>query len=112
VTRHRDLVVSGDTVSGVTYGATPVVSTFARSRGRSARHELVHVEQNRFMQETWGRPLEGWLRQRTPGLRRIPTWVELGVAAPAVAAVETAAYGSNGPLARAKEAEAKGLATH
>jgi hypothetical protein len=107
VTQDRHIrMPDGDLVQGVAAASTIVISAFSADRSRTARHEFAHVQQHWFMQETWGRPVEDYLRARVPGLRRIPKWLELGVVPPTVAVLEAAIWGSDGPLLRLQESEA------
>jgi hypothetical protein len=106
VTRRLPIVNGVDT-DGVTSGAAIVMSEFARDPELTLRHELVHVHQQRFIAETWSRPIEGALRSSVPMLRWIPSWIDLGFFGPSLVSAERAAFGRmRGPYARLLESEA------
>lgn len=76
-------IVNGDReVGGFAIAPTIVVSSLAYDVDRVVRHEVVHVHQQWFVQETIGQPVENVIRQRLRFARRIPGWLELGVAGP------------------------------
>lgn len=99
----------GKLVQGVAHGSNIVISAFSADPSRTARHEFVHVQQQRFLDEAWGRPIEGYLRTRIPGGRRIPRWLELGIVPPALEFMEVAVFGRDGPVRRLAESEAQML---
>jgi hypothetical protein len=99
----------GRLAQGVTIGSTVVISALAVDPSRIARHEFVHVQQLWFLEEALGRPIEGYLRTRIPGGRRIPRWLELGIVPPALEWVEWAIFGRDGPVRRLAESEAEML---
>jgi hypothetical protein len=110
VTRNRHIrMPGGELAQGVARAPTIVVSTFSTDRARTTRHEFVHVQQQWFLDEAWGRPVESYLRARIPGGRRIPRWLELGVVPLAFVWVEAALFGSDGPVRRLAESEAEML---
>jgi hypothetical protein len=99
----------GKLVQGVAAGSLVVISAFAADPSRVRRHEFVHVQQYWFLDEALGRPIEGYLRTRIPGGRRIPRWLELGVVPPALGWMEIALFGHDGPVRRLVESEAEML---
>jgi hypothetical protein len=99
----------GKLVQGVATAPLVVISAFAADPSRTARHEFVHVQQQRFLDEAWGRPIEGYLRTRIPGGGRIPRWLELGIVAPGLEFMEVAIFGRDGPVRRLAESEAQML---
>jgi hypothetical protein len=110
VTRNRHIrMPDGELVQGVASAPTIVVSTFSTDQSRTVRHEFVHVQQQWFLDEAWGRPIERYLRARIPGGARIPRWLEIGVVPVAFVWVETALFGSDGPVRRLAESEAEML---
>lgn len=104
-TRRRTIVSGGDEVSGVAFGSTMVISQFASNPDRTFRHEVVHVRQFQFFEEVLGRPLEGVVRSRR-GLRRIPSWLEVGGFWPGMRTLEGALLGRDSPVYRHMETEA------
>lgn len=99
----------GELAWGVAHASTIVVSAFSGDPSRTARHEFVHVQQYWFLEEALGRPIEGYLRTRIPGGRRIPRWLELGIVPPAIGWMEWAIFGRDGPVYRLVQAEAEML---
>lgn len=92
---------------GFTVGAVVVVSGDAEMPAATFRHEVVHVQQQRYIQELWGLPVESMLRHRLR-VTWLPEWLELGVAGPALIASESVLTGGgSGPLRRAQEWEAR-----
>lgn len=110
VTDDRYIVSRGDTADGAATGSVVVLSAFAGDAGHTLRHEAVHVHQHWFMQETWGRPAERWLRSSLPGMKRLPRWMELGLVPPLYNAVEVGTMGRRAPLFNGRESEALSLA--
>jgi len=110
VARRRYIrMPDGDVVQGVADASTIVISSLSPDRSRIARHEFVHVQQYWFLDETLGRPIEGYLRARVPGGRYVPRWLELGVVPPALGALDAAIWGSEGPVYRLAQSEAEML---
>lgn len=105
-TRNKDIILNGQRVGGVTTASVVVVSEFARDPARTMRHEAVHVQQQWFMQEAWGRPAEELLRKRIPKGKWVPRWLEPGVLVPIFSGGEDVVFGNNGPLTRLMQAEA------
>jgi hypothetical protein len=99
----------GKLVQGVANAPLVVISAFSADPSRTARHEFVHVQQQWFLDEAWGRPIEGYLRRRIPGGRHIPRWLELGIVPPALELMEGAIFGRDGPIRRLAESEAEML---
>ena len=92
---------------GLTVGSVILVSKYAQNRDATFRHELVHAQQQRFMQELWRRPVEVAARQALK-VRWLPEWLELGLVSPAISATERALTGGGtGPLRRAQEWESR-----
>jgi hypothetical protein len=109
VTRDMRIVnAEGEEFGGIALAPVVVIGAFARDPARTMRHEVVHVQQHWFMQEAWGRPIEDVLRPKLPGARFIPRWFELGIAVPALSAVERWLPGRSG-LQALLEAEAERL---
>jgi hypothetical protein len=104
VTQQKRIIFEDTEVLGVAMGPLVVLSAFAGDESRVMRHELVHVHQHWFGQEVWGRPLEELLRPRILGLRRLPSWLELGVVVPSLISVERQLLGRRS-LRRFTEAE-------
>jgi hypothetical protein len=99
----------GQRAAALTAGSTITLSDRASDPAESYVHERIHVQQEWFLQETWGRPVEDALRQRTPLLRRLPRWLELGVVPPTLLAAEGSTLGRDGPLRFTREWEAEAL---
>jgi hypothetical protein len=99
----------GKLVEGVTTAPVVVISSLSADPSRIARHEFVHVQQQRFLDEAWGRPIEDYLRKRIPGGPRIPRWLELGIVSPGLELMEIAIFGRDGPARRLAESEARML---
>lgn len=97
-------------LNGLAVGSLIVMSAFSTDPPRTAHHELVHVHQYMFLDEAIGRPIEEYLRRRIPLARRLPRWLELGVVAPALGAMEYWIFGSDGPVYRLVESEAEMVA--
>jgi len=100
---------SGWRAAATTTGTTITLSDHASQPAETYAHERVHVQQEWFLQETWGRPVEAALRRRTPGLRRLPRWLELGVVPPALLELEGETLGRDGPMRASREWEARSL---
>ena len=104
---YRWILTDGDRADGVTAAAPVVViSGFARDAELVMRHEATHLYQCWFMQDAWGLPLERALRARVPALRKIPSWLDLGIIAPAIATSNDVWFGDERFLSGAMEAEA------
>jgi hypothetical protein len=99
----------GQRAAALTAASTITLSDRASNPAESYVHERIHVQQEWFLQETWGRPVEDALRQRTPLLRRLPRWLELGVVPPTLLAAEGSTLGRDGPLRFTREWEAEAL---
>jgi hypothetical protein len=110
VTRNRRIVINEAQWGGFAAIASPVVflDTTIGDPERTLRHEVVHAHQHWFMQDAWGRPVDEFLRRRLPGFRFIPRWIDLGIAAPAIAVLEQLPPGKSG-LKVLIEAEAERL---
>ena len=104
-TRDLRVLRDGQEVWGIAVAPIAVVSAFAVDSASVVRHEVVHVHQHWFVQDTWGRPIEGILRRRIPGARRIPAWLELGAGGQALLILEGRINGGAG-ADRLMEAEA------
>jgi hypothetical protein len=102
------IVFDGGEFAGVAEAPVVIVGASATDTSRIVRHELVHVHQDWFLQEVWGRPVEDLIRRRLPGARFIPRWLELGAAVPAFLTLEKALPGRSG-LRGVTEAEAERL---
>ena len=102
------IMLDGKEVGGLTRASVVVVGAANADTSRTVRHEVVHVHQNWFLQDAWGRPIEDLLRRKLPGARFIPRWLELGGAAPGLLALEEWLPGRSG-LRAIKEAEAERL---
>lgn len=102
------IMLEGEEFAGIARAAVVVVGAAASDTSRTVRHEVVHVHQNWFLQDAWGRPIEDLLRRKVPGARFIPRWLELGGAAPGLFALEAWLPGRSG-LRAIKEAEAERL---
>lgn len=100
---------AGRRAAALTAGSTITLSDLASNPAQSYVHERIHVQQEWFLQETWGRPMEDALRQRAPLLRRLPRWLELGIVPPALLAAEGSTLGRDGPLRFTREWEAEAL---
>ncbi|HJQ21672.1 MAG TPA: hypothetical protein VJ867_15090 [Gemmatimonadaceae bacterium] len=79
-----DIVLDGDqAIDGVTYGPAIVVERVGREVPANVwKHEGTHVLQNYFEQDAWGIPIEDAVRKHLPMpmLRRIPDWIDIGIA--------------------------------
>ena len=102
---HRHVQFNETNVDGAATGPVAIVSAFADDPDQTARHEIVHVYQNWFTQEAWGRPVESYLRSRMPFGNRIPSWIEFGVGSPALLMIEHWIVGRRGTILL-EEAEA------
>lgn len=102
---HRHVQFDETNVDGAATGPVALISAFADDPDRTARHEIVHVYQNWFTQEAWGRPIESYLRSRMPFGDRIPSWIEFGVGSPVLLLVEHWVVGRRGTILL-EEAEA------
>jgi hypothetical protein len=106
-TKHRRIILDGEEFGGFQAGPVAVISSLEDDPAQILRHEITHVQQQRFMQEAWARPLESYLREHVPGVARLPNWFELGVTGLAIEALSTAMWPPNrGPVNRLVEAEA------
>ena len=103
--RRGSLMRGDDDVDGFARGPVIVIERRAMSDLAIGRHEVVHVHQDWFMQEAWGRPIEQALRRRMTGLRFIPSWLELGVVPYGLDIVDDLMFGEGG-FAGLREAEA------
>jgi hypothetical protein len=108
VTRNRYITVDkGDTVGGIAIGSSIVLDGYQRDPESIMAHEIVHTHQHWFGQEAIARPLETYLRQRLPGARLLPSWLELGVLPPLAWMVERSIHsGRSAPISRLVESEA------
>jgi hypothetical protein len=109
VTRNAR-IIDGDAGEVGGFAAAPVVviSVFAPDPTRTMRHEVVHVQQQRFMHDAWGRPIEGFLLSKIPGARHMPSWLELGLVAPGLIMIDDWLIRRNG-LVSVLQAEAERL---
>jgi len=96
----------GEILDGITAGPVVVIAGYARDPNRTFRHEVVHVKQIQFFDETWGKPVDDYVRTHVRLLSWLPPWVELGLTAPALIGLESAVFGKNGPFRRLSESEA------
>jgi len=110
VTDERQIVLRNDVVWGVAATSVITISAFAGDPESTLRHEVAHVHQHWFTQETWGKPMEDAVRRADFIGRWIPSWIELGIAVPVLYAAEMNAFGHPGPVSRMLESEAKALA--
>jgi hypothetical protein len=106
VAPDRLIEQEGDILDGIAAGPVVIISGYARDADRVFRHEAVHVKQNQFFDETWGKPVDDYVRTHVRLLSWLPTWVELGLTAPALVFFEHAAFGKHGPFRRLAESEA------
>jgi hypothetical protein len=103
-------IVSGDReFGGAALGSVILMSDFTTDPASTAKHELVHVHQYWFLDESLGRPVEQYLRRRMPLVRKLPGWLELGVVVPGLGIVEHSIFGDDGPVKRLAESEAEML---
>jgi hypothetical protein len=110
VFRQSDRVFLGSlSAAGLTAGSAIILSDKALDPARTATHERVHVQQGWFLQEVWGRPIEQLARDRTPFLRWIPGWLDLGVVTPGLISMELRTIGLHGPMRTMRETEAETL---
>ncbi|HYC50022.1 MAG TPA: hypothetical protein VEB19_02825 [Gemmatimonadaceae bacterium] len=106
VTEHRMLFRDDEELAGVALAPYYLLSEFARDVDETARHEVVHLFQQQFIQETLGWPLEQLVRSRIWRGHMIPRWIEVGVGGAAIATFDH--WISNGDGLRAiQEAEAQ-----
>ena len=108
-TVHREIVDGGETVEGVTAGPAIYLGPRAQIGKETWKHETVHVHQNWFMAETWDRPLELAVRRRIPLARRIPPWIEIGLIAPGISALNEQWWGDRAGVRNLMEREAQSL---
>lgn len=107
VTSDKRIVRGGIEYGGVAIAPVVIVNSFAEHQASVRSHELVHVQQQRFVHEAWGKPIERSLRERMRVARLIPAWLDLGLVAPAIGLLEWQLWGVHrGPLDRLAEAEA------
>ena len=90
---------------GFAVAPTVVVSSLEPDLDRLVRHEVVHVQQQWFVQETIGRPVESAIRGRLTFMRRVPRWLEFGVFGPGFLLLEDWMTGGRG-LYNVMQAEA------
>ena len=110
VTRGTLIKLSnGDLAGGLQTGSSFIISSLSTDRRRTARHELVHVQQYWFLQEAIGRPVEAYLRARVPGGQYVPRWLELGIVPPVLGWTENVIFGRDGPVYRLAQSEAEML---
>jgi hypothetical protein len=95
--------------AGLSAGSVILLSDRAWNSERTLDHERIHAHQGWFLQETWGRPLERALRQRSVALSWIPSWVDVGVFTPGLLHLERRTIGLHGPIRSWHEAEAESL---
>jgi hypothetical protein len=95
----------GRRANGRTAASIITLSNFSRRPDETFQHERVHVQQGWFFQEVWGRPIEDGLR--ASWLRRIPSWLEIGLLPPTLLALERSMAGMNGPFRSWHEWEAE-----
>ena len=106
--QEKRILLDGEEYGGFAVAPTVLISTFVPDTASTIRHEVVHVHQQWFLQESLGRPIEDALRKRLPFARYVPGWLELGLAAPALLAFENWASRGKG-MKRILEAEAERL---
>lgn len=106
VTRNAHIIGrDGSEVGGFAAPPVIVIGSFAEDAQRTMRHEAVHVQQQWFMHDAWGRPIEDFLRSRLAWARYVPSWLELGLIAPGLLIAEDRLTGSSG-VRRLMQAEA------
>ena len=101
--------LGGLRAAGLTKGTTITLSPFASHPEETFAHERIHVQQEWFVQEVWGRPLENGLRSRIGVLRWIPGWLELGGLSTGLLKLERRTMGWEGPYRTMRESEAESL---
>lgn len=106
--QEKRIFLEGEEYGGFAVAPTVLISTFVRDSARMIRHEVVHVHQQWFLQETLGRPIEDALRERLKFGRYVPKWLEIGLVAPGLLAFEHWATRGKG-MKRVQEAEATRL---
>lgn len=93
-------------VQALTLGGSIVLSDVAYDPSASMRHELIHVLQQRYVEETIGRTIENAIL--TWSAIRVPAWLEVGVTAPALFYLDHVSSKPRwGPIRRLQEAEAE-----
>jgi hypothetical protein len=102
------IVTEGRRAAGLTAGSVITLSDQAMNLARSLDHERIHVQQEWFIQEVWGRPVENGARGHA-ALRWVPAWLDLGIVTPALTTLERQTIGVNAPLRSWREAEAEAL---
>ena len=108
VLRTADRIYGGGRrANGLTSGSVITLTDRAWFPEEVFNHERVHVQQQWFLHEVWGRPIEMRLRERTRELRWIPGWLEIGFVTPALVSLESNTIGVNGPLRSLRESEAE-----
>ncbi|MEX2153493.1 MAG: hypothetical protein WD825_09150 [Gemmatimonadaceae bacterium] len=106
LTEEKRIILDRDEVGGVASAPVIVIGAFSGDQSGTMRHETIHVLQQWFVQEAWGRPIEEFVRSKIPGARQIPDWLEVGVVAPS--AIEIERWLTRGTGARRlQEAEAE-----
>lgn len=88
--------LDGDTISGLAAGPVIVLSELHRDRAGLTRHEMTHVYQYWFEQGAVGQPVERAVRRHVGPLRRLPSWLELGLVAPGLEMGDHALFGRQG----------------
>ena len=106
--QEKRIFLDGEEYGGFAVAPTVLISTFVPDTARMIRHEVVHVHQQWFLQESLGRPIEEALRKRLKLARYLPTWLEVGVVAPGLLVFENWASRGEG-MKRILEAEAERL---
>ena len=107
---ERFIESGGKIVAGVTVPPIVVITTSDPDLDAILRHEFVHVAQSQFLDETWGRPIDEYLRRHVPFLRSVPRWIEPGLATPVIWGLNDAVFAKSSPARRLGESEARILA--
>lgn len=110
VSKNHNLVENRRVVSGLTNGSAIVMRDDGSDLSGTLHHELVHVRQHGFVDETIGGPLESWVRSRVPLLAKVPGWIEFDFAGSFLFTAERRALGAHAVLHRAGEDEALAIA--
>ena len=97
----------GQIVGGIAVTPIVVISASSTDPDATLRHEAIHLKQGQFLDETWGRPIDEYLRRRIPFVRWVPRWIEPGLASPGILGLDDAVFGKNAPLHRLRESEAR-----
>lgn len=107
--RHRIRVLDTES-DGFHAGGVLLVRSSAPDDERVFRHEVIHLFQHDFATQTWFRPTERWLLDRTPAGAVVPDWLHLDLLGNGLSALDAQLFGFDDGLHGLPEAEARWFA--